>query len=249
MVVILLLLMCAATYFLLPRYRKYADKKLIEAVNANSLTDVKKWLWLGADVNTHSRPMMHGDSRPLDGALRSGNTDIVRALVKHGADITPLTDNFWETPPPICCATTVADAQILIDAGADWKRNERWLISGAICDHNCQLLRFYLDLGATLDSPGDTSPLTWLAERYYSSRVLDTLIEYGADVNSVTPNGDTPLHHAVRCRNEEMVQKLLAAGARADVKDKQGKLPSDVAEGNCKALLEDHMRKQAQKQQ
>ncbi|KAK9823566.1 hypothetical protein WJX72_003846 [[Myrmecia] bisecta] len=49
-------------------------------------------------------------------------------------------------------------------------------------------------------------------------------------------DGHTPLHVAAKAGNAEAVQALVAAGARPEVKDKEGKTPMDLAAGNAEVL-------------
>jgi ankyrin repeat protein len=51
------------------------------------------------------------------------------------------------------------------------------------------------------------------------------LIECGADVNARRECGHTPLHAAVKVRNEEIVKLLLTNGAKVNVRDRQGCTP------------------------
>ncbi|PMD29632.1 ankyrin, partial [Hyaloscypha variabilis F] len=42
--------------------------------------------------------------------------------------------------------------------------------------------------------------------------LVKLLIDYGANVNSLSKSGDTPLFHAIASGNHEMVQLLLKEG-------------------------------------
>ena len=50
----------------------------------------------------------------------------------------------------------------------------------------------------------------------------------GIDVNVVDGQGQTALHYAALCNNEEMVKQLLEAGADASIKDEDGTIPEDA---------------------
>ena len=57
-------------------------------------------------------------------------------------------------------------------------------------------------------------------------------LDNGANINvldDVNKDGDTPLIIAIRCQDIKMISLLLNRGARLDVRNKKGKLPSQVA--------------------
>ena len=56
-------------------------------------------------------------------------------------------------------------------------------------------------------------------------------LQHGANVNAVDEAGQTALHSAALQRGDAFVEFLADSGARLDVKDKQGRLPLDLAIG------------------
>ncbi len=55
------------------------------------------------------------------------------------------------------------------------------------------------------------------------------LIELGADVNAIGPQGRTALHYAARGGNAELCKLLLDTGADESITDEKGRTPLDVA--------------------
>jgi len=53
----------------------------------------------------------------------------------------------------------------------------------------------------------------------------------GANVNAVDEAGQTAMHNAALQRGDAFIEFLADSGARLDVKDKQGRLPLDLALG------------------
>ena len=64
------------------------------------------------------------------------------------------------------------------------------------------------------------------------------LIELGADVNAVGPQGRTALHYAARGGTTELCELLLVAGADETVTDKEGRTPLDIAQQYDKTAVE-----------
>lgn len=70
--------------------------------------------------------------------------------------------------------------------------------------------------------------------------VIQLLLDYGFDVNAVSPvNGFTPLHHAVRVNNVDAAKMLLAFNADKTIKDAKGLTPLEKAkkEGKREMVL------------
>ncbi|TVY82132.1 Ankyrin-2 [Lachnellula suecica] len=74
------------------------------------------------------------------------------------------------------------------------------------------------------------TPLTMAAKHEAPIDVVRLLLEYRASVDiRGGPKGCTPLHLAAYCANSNIVQTLLASGARTEVKDDDGRTPLYIA--------------------
>ena len=60
---------------------------------------------------------------------------------------------------------------------------------------------------------------------------LQFCITHGADVNGADANGQTALHIAAGQASARVVSALIAAGAKGDLQNKQGRTPLDLAKG------------------
>ena len=93
-------------------------------------------------------------------------------------------------------------------------------------------MRSLLDLGAKVDEqqPNSDGPLIFAVQNH-QVEAASLLIERGADVNRPGDNGRTPLMHAAIADfgDARMVELLLKAGARKDVRDADGVTPADYA--------------------
>jgi ankyrin repeat protein len=56
-------------------------------------------------------------------------------------------------------------------------------------------------------------------------------IEHGADVNVANAQGGTPAHFAAQAGFDSIITLLAGRGASLDAKDKQGRVPADLARG------------------
>ena len=72
------------------------------------------------------------------------------------------------------------------------------------------------------------------AGRLDGAETVERLLLAGANPNvSQDPDGNTPLHIAVRYDNEQSVNHLLDRGANVRVADKEGRTPLHLAASNC----------------
>jgi ankyrin repeat protein len=134
----------------------------------------------------------------------------VKLLLQSGADVTVkrLTDG-WSPLLIACHKGHESIAQLLIDAGAD----------------------------ANMRSNGGYAPLHGACDEG-NENAVKLLIESGADINVVDDEGQTPLHMACQEREEEdyrgrrqVIRHLILAGADTQLRDEEGCLAIDNAEG------------------
>ena len=85
-----------------------------------------------------------------------------------------------------------------------------------------------LDVGQTRSSKPDFS-LIDAAVSMRSSRIVRLLIDYGADINTIDADGDTPLHRAASQGSLEIIKALLNTGADVDAKNDMGLKAASVA--------------------
>lgn len=142
-----------------------------------------------------STPDTKGDP-PLWAALDSEQEDIANVLVKHGVDT-----DCWSTGPDGCLQT---------------------LLHRAIDENKENASIFLIKSGCDLDSPRQlgpngqgadevktkSSPLHLCCE-WGLTRVLQTLIDHGANVNAVDCDKKTPLHIAIENHHDDLIAILL----------------------------------------
>src|SRR5262249_10427597 len=64
-----------------------------------------------------------------------------------------------------------------------------------------------------------------------SLEAIKLCVEHGVDVDAFNSNGLTALHNAVTRGSPKIVRYLAEQGAKLDLRDKQGRLPLDIALG------------------
>ncbi len=160
------------------------DKLISQAARGNVVT-VRALIGEGADIHAR-RKTVGGIGRPaLYYAAGSGNSEIVKLLVEHGANVNEQPEG-EETALMVSTVHGYADiAKLLLAAGANVNARDK---SGAT---------------ALTD-----------AARKGQTEIVHLLIEHGADVNVRLADDNTALSWARVRGTPEMVDMLLRAGAR-----------------------------------
>lgn len=189
---------------------RYGDLVIMRAVQSSSTGVVQALL----DAGMHVDQEIDKVGTPLSLAIATQNVEMVRFLLERGADA-----NGMEWLPPV---TFLARA-------ASFKSQE--------------ILLALLDHGAKVDG----SSALYSAAEYGHVNSVELLLTRGADLNELAMidygakglyNAGTALHVAVDNGQTEIVKFLLKRGARADIKDEEGKTARDLAlEGECTDIV------------
>jgi ankyrin repeat protein len=136
-------------------------------------------------------------------------------------------------------------AKELIAAGCDVKatdQNNKTALHWAAERGEVELAALFLENGADVKArirnpKGISEDLdTPLHRAVYSTdddttviRMIDLLVQHGADVNAKAHSDETPLHIAAFLSTPAVIRELRLKGARIDVKTDEGKTPMDLA--------------------
>lgn len=182
--------------------RKGAKKDLLNAQECTSLfgavlfghlTSARALMAAGADVNVRCGILKR---TVLSLAAEKGHVDILRALVKHGADVTAV-DNDRDTALHVAAQYRAEVIDALVDMGTNIEASNR--------------------IGCT--------PLH-LACHMRRDQAVVALSKRGANINARDVVDQTPLHHASCVAGEEprtsaVVDLLLRLGADGTIVDKR----------------------------
>ncbi len=201
---------------------------ILEAAEAGKTDAVAKMLKadpaLVKTTNDQGRTALHLSAH-------EGHMEVVKLLVKNGADVN-LHEEFYQLTPLHMAVwkghTEVAE--FLLDNGADPKAREKdneTPLYYAATSGNVDTVKFLIDRGANLkdrESAVDNTVLS-LAVGQGETEIALFLIEQGADVLYTKENGWTMLHDAAWRGSPEIIALLVDSGIPVDAKTDFGRTP------------------------
>ena len=197
------LMVIGIAFYATDRASIYFENKFSQALEARNLTQLK-YLRYAISPNLQRRFLM--------GALCDHNLEKIQLLLQCGvwADI---------------------DDQAQVDIRMELRRNPLGL---AIKKNNVEIVKLLLDFGARTNCLFDERMITpiMFASYYGSSAIVQLLLDYKADVNSKTIDGETALMIASENGYSQVVQLLLDNGAKTHVKNNNGQTAFDYARRN-----------------
>jgi ankyrin repeat protein len=163
--------------------------------------------------------------KPLFFAARGGHLEVVKLLLKHGAD-----PNLGEESRNAPGSTPLTEAiqaghyevvKLLAEHGARWNVAIGWHFGNAFsyaincCD--ARFVKLFLDRGAGA-SGADSSDLAPLHRTAVEGSIekAELLLRYKAEINATTSDGATPLSFAAVLGHRKYCDFLLQRGARLD---------------------------------
>ncbi|XP_039287413.1 protein phosphatase 1 regulatory subunit 12A-like [Nilaparvata lugens] len=158
------------------------------------------------------------------------NLDMVEFLVQRGADVNRGDNEGWTPLHATASCINCEEAR---------KQEERMMLSDA---------KEWLSNGELNDKPHPKTGATALhvaAAKGYI-KVMELLLEGGADVNAQDLDGWTPLHAAAHWNQKDAAQLLTKHNCQMDMKNYVGQTPFDVAEYVMTVALKEMQQKQAE---
>ena len=192
------------------RFESFYTNPLYYASLLGMFETIKYLLGCGVDINIIGGPL----ATPLQAAAYAGHTDSVRLLLDHGADIDlmDLTYGFGNIALQAAAAHGHEDiVNMLLDHGANAN------LSGGLWD-NCVI--------AASASPVFDVP------QAAACRIIERLINAGAEIESANESGGIALHEAARTDSSDIVEMLLKNGADINASNKDGTTALHIASRN-----------------
>ena len=182
---------------------------LILAVQNGNLDSVKVLLKYGADIEGRGYLIYLGEDDPIRRVYRSctplfvaaayGNVEILKFLVENGANVNTNNNHDSISPLMVAIKHQFTDAvSFLIDQGADVNSQDNSGKTALHCavEQNFDALSCLITHGADINAVTNEkcTPLM-IACKHNNDRVVNFLLENGADVALRDNNGETALHY------------------------------------------------------
>jgi len=170
--------------------------------------------------------------RALTRAVIEGRGNIVRRLVKGGAEVTKLDDDYLS---PLYYAVSRKKKEIvkLLVEGADVEPQDLTKALGWTSTEDIARV--------LIEQKADVNEALFEVAKRKEWKIVSLLVEEGAQVNKLREDGQTVLHLAAEEMGNEIAQDtvrlLLKKGARLDIKDRDGCKPEDLMETEQKDIF------------
>ena len=188
----------------------------IRCSDIETVEQMEQWLDGGGHINSPFVSIF--SETPLILQAIEGNTDVVKYLVKKGANIN-IGDEYNITPFHNICKYGHEDLFDYFVEKLGVNFDDTRSINFACSNNQVNIVKKLLNLGVKIDGSvghgyqaihhacyGGGNPDN-------SVEIVDHLILHGADLNVQNEQGETPLHLAVSAGNLKIIEKLLSMSA------------------------------------
>lgn len=189
---------------------------LFRAAAGGELSDVEAIVNAGADVDGS----INGGPTALMVAAQDGHINIVRFLLRNGADVNAMSKGGGATPLIVACTMGhIEIVKMLIEKGANvnlQKEGRRSALVQAAIGGHVEIVNILLEEGANVRVVGGRGFTALMAASFSGKKeIFRAFVERGAgeDVNLNRLHGQTALSLATMNGHTEIVNDLLALGA------------------------------------
>jgi hypothetical protein len=187
---------------------------LFELIESGDVTELIQSIKRGASIDNVSPSMR----TLLHNACFHGHFEIIKALVKYGADLEAKDIMGWTALRYACAHGDLNIIQYLVEQGADINATScrLWtsLHSAAGLGH-IECCRYFIDRGADLSikTIDGMTPLHVACVYGQKSEIVKYMIHAGADPETKDPHGNSSLQLACQIGNIDVVKTLLDLGS------------------------------------
>ena len=208
-----------------------AGEQLIEAADRGDLTEMKRLLKRGTDVNYRGID----DWTPLTKAAVSGKTGSVKLLLANGADPNSTKTN-WEYNA-LCFAQKADIADLLVSAGA--KLDAPMCMRYSVSYGKPEKVQWLIARGCDPSKLPGGPPGENLLSNVRNPQIAELLIQHGVEVNARSKYGVTALDSVCFWEKHpvEIVRVLLRYGADPNARDRSGNTPLSYAQDGATVEL------------
>ncbi len=196
------------------------EVRFFQAAQTGNVAALRDALHAGVDINACDPD----GYTALMLACYTGHDQAVRFLLAQGAATTsPLPDK--SSPLMLAVhALSLPCVEALLEHGVPPHDGPDWALLGKPARENARdILVRLVAAGADING-GEYTALHWVAIKQHL-RLLDWLIEAGANLDAQTGDGDTPLKKATGLRQGQAALRLIAAGANPKLAGSRGQTP------------------------
>ena len=199
------------------------DEKISELINSSD------------DINIRGE---RGDTVLMLASAFNNNPQIVRNLIKAGADVNAKNDQGWTALMSALADDSNNNAQIiriLVEAGADVKaKNIRGITARDLAKRkqNPEIQELANTLLFVPENP-TADLLNIIKDSRTTIAQIKRLINAGADINAKDKSGNSVFMQAAKYNsNVEIIKTLIAAGVDINAKNNKGQTAEDLAKKN-----------------
>lgn len=208
--------------------------KLVEAVKNNNISEVKKLIQAGANVNAK----YDNSDTVLIEATRNGNIEIVRLLLKYGADVN-IQNKYGNTALTYASGSGHIDiVRLLLEHGANVNTKSKYNLTPLIMatrNGHTEIVKLLLEHGSdvnAIDNCGDTALIEASYRGYIEiEELLKSVIEAEKDINKFKDQSkelfevkdlliNRWINLYIKNKNPELLQRLIQLASREKLEAK-----------------------------
>ncbi|WP_353285220.1 ankyrin repeat domain-containing protein [Wolbachia endosymbiont (group A) of Beris morrisii] len=186
------------------------DKKLLTAIESGDLSEVRKFVSQGANVNAIEVGIF--GRKPIHIAAEKNYKDIIEFLLGKGVSVDDISNYGWTPLHYTASKDCLGVAKFLVDKGANINAQNvygREPIHIAAEHDNKNIIELLLNKGISVNEVDKDGwmPLHWASWNGHLD-IIEYLVGKGADINAKDKNGKTPLDIARDKGHNNIVKRL-----------------------------------------